>query len=321
MTIVREMHEQDTDAVRAVEANAFGAGWKQLKGESVELPRRTQTIVRANREKDPGGCFVAEEEGHVVGFIFSRTWGSVGWFGTFCVLPEYQGRGIGKQLIAASVDYMRRAPQPGRVIGLETMPDSPYNLGLYLRLGFQARFLTFLLSKTLERAVAGDVDLPHWSAADAETQECWLAHLRKATGQIQPGLDYSKEIISTARHNLGETLVLADGATVLGSSTVWLESVREGTDDESATVQVLTLHPAHTNSGTFHALIGASEALARARGKQKLALPVNACHTWALEQLLRCGYRIERALVRMVLQGTDEGPSVNGNVNCSRWAG
>jgi predicted N-acetyltransferase YhbS len=321
MTIVREMHEQDTDAVRAVEANAFGAWWKQLKGESVELPQRTQTIVRANREKDPGGCFVAEEEGHVVGFIFSRTWGSVGWFGTFSVLPEYQGRGIGKQLIAASVDYMRRAPQPGRVIGLETMPDSPYNLGLYLRMGFQARFLTFLLGKTLEQSAAGDVDLPHWSAADAETQKRWLADLRKATGQIQAGLDYSKEIISTARHNLGETLVLTDGATVVGSSTVWLESVREGTSDESATVQILTLHPAHTNSETFHALIRASEALAYARGKHKLVLPVNACHTWALEQLLRWGYRIERALVRMVLQGTDEGPSVNGHVNCSRWAG
>jgi len=26
-----------------------------------------------------------------IGFIFSRTWGGVGWFGTFAVLPEYQG--------------------------------------------------------------------------------------------------------------------------------------------------------------------------------------------------------------------------------------
>ncbi len=321
MTIVREMREEDADAVRAVEASAFGAWWKQLKGESVEFHQRTQTIVRVNREKDPRGCFVAEEERRVVGFIFSRTWGSVGWFGTFSVLPEYQGRGIGKQLIAASVDYLRRAPQPGRVIGLETMPDSPYNLGLYLRSGFQARFLTFLLGKTLERSVAGDVDLPHWSAADAETQERWLADLRRAAGQIQPGLDYAKEIISTARHNLGQTLVMTEGATAIGSSTVWLESVREGADDESATVQVLTLHPVHTNSETFRALVGASEELARARGKQKLAVPVNACHTWALEQLLHWGYQIERALVRMVLQGTDEGPSVNGHVNCSRWAG
>ena len=321
MTIIREMREQDADEVRAVEAIGFGAWWKQSKGESVELPQRTRTVVRANREKDPGGCFVAEEDGRVVGFIFSRTWGSVGWFGTFSVLPEYQGHGIGKELIAASVDSMRHAPQPGRVIGLETMPESPYNLGLYLRLGFQARFLTFLLNKTLDPSTVGAVTLPRWSAADAEKPERWLADLRQATDQIQSGLDYSKEILSTARHNLGETLVLADSATAIGSSTVWLGSVREGADTESATVQVLTLHPDHTDSETFHALIMASEALARGASKQRLAVPVNACHTWALDQLLRWGYRIERSLVRMVLQGTDEGPSVNGHVNCSRWAG
>ena len=52
-----------------------------MKGESAEMPQRTRTAVRANREKDPGGCFVAEEDRRVVGFIFSRTWGSVGWFG------------------------------------------------------------------------------------------------------------------------------------------------------------------------------------------------------------------------------------------------
>ncbi len=321
MTIIREMHEQDADAVRTVEAIGFGAWWKQSKGESAELPKRTRTMVRANREKDPGGCFVAEEDGRVVGFIFSRTWGGVGWFGTFSVLPEYQGHGIGKELIAASVDYLRCAPQPNRVIGLETMPDSPYNLGLYLRLGFQARFLTFLLSKTLERSATDEVTLPRWSAVDDGTQKRWQADLRQATGQIQPGLDYSKEILSTARHNQGETLVLTDSATAIGSSIVWLESVREGADDASATVQVLTVHPAHTNFETFHALIRASEALACGAGKQRLAVPVNASHTWTLDQLLRWGYRIERALVRMVLQGTDEGPSLNGHVNWSRWAG
>ena len=97
MTIVREMREEDADAVRAVEAIGFGAWWKQSKGESAELPQRTRMIVQANRDKDPAGCFVAEEDGRVVGFIFSRTWGSVGWFGTFSVLPEYQRRGIGNQ--------------------------------------------------------------------------------------------------------------------------------------------------------------------------------------------------------------------------------
>ncbi|HEY75321.1 MAG TPA: hypothetical protein G4O00_03955 [Thermoflexia bacterium] len=61
--------------------------------------------------------------------------------------------------------------------------------------------------------------------------------------------------------------------------------------------------------------------LACAHGKRKLALPVNVRHTWALERLLRWGYRVERATVRMVLKGTDDGPSTDDCVDLSRWAG
>jgi ribosomal protein S18 acetylase RimI-like enzyme len=319
MSVIREMRAEDADAVRQVDAVAFGAWWKQLTGEIAALPQRTRTNVLACWEKDPEGCFVAEGGDRLVGFIFSRAWGGVGWFGTFAVLPECQGRGIGKQLIAASLGYLRRDHE--RVIGLETMPESPNNLGLYLRLGFQARPPTLLLSKELRPSAGDNTGLPCWSSTDAGTQERWLADLQGATGQIQPGLDYSKEITSTARHGLGETLVLNDGARAVGMSTVWLVSSREGWGEELAIVQVLALHPTHTDEETFRALLEASEVLACACGKQKLMVPVNARHAWALEQMLGWGYRVERAMVRMVLKGTGAGPSTDNHVNLSRWAG
>ena len=319
MSVIRLMGHEDADAVRQVDASAFSAWWKQLNGQETELPPRTRTNVLALLEKDPEGCFVAEEAGHLAGFIFSRTWGGVGWFGTFAVRPDYQGRGIGKQLIAASLDYLRR--DPTRVIGLETMPESPYNLGLYLRRGFQARFPTLLLSKTLEELTTGHVNLPRWSLADAETRKCWLADLREATGQIQAGLDYSKEIASTARHGLGETLVLADGEKAIGMSTVWSKSSREGLSEELANLQILALHPAHTDGETLHALLNDTEALACTHGKRTLTVPVNTCHAWALERLLEWGYKVDRATLRMVLKGTDKGLSINDYVNFSRWAG
>lgn len=302
-----------------MEAAAFGSWWQQLTGKTAERPQRTRISILTCQEKDPEGCFVAEEEGRVVGLIFSRTWGGVGWFGTFAVLPECQGRGVGKQLIAASLDYLRQ--EPNRVIGLETMPESPYNLGLYLRQGFQACFPTLLLSRTLEQPAGGNVDLPRWSSAGAGTRERWLADLREATGRIYPALDYTKEITSTAQHGLGETLVLIDGGRDVGMSTVWLVSSREGRGKELASVHVLALHPDYTDDETFRALLNGSEALARAHGRQKLMVSVNGRHAWALEQLLGWGYRVERAMVRLGLKGTDEGPSVDGYVNLSRWAG
>jgi ribosomal protein S18 acetylase RimI-like enzyme len=313
------MMPRDADAVRRVEAAAFGAWLNRARGRDEELPWRTRTNVLALREKDPDGCFVAEQDGRVVGIIFSRTWGSVGWFGTFAVLPEYQGQGIGKQLVAASLDYLGR--RSDRLIGLETMPQSSGNLGLYLKRRFQPRFLTIHLHKPLEPSTQRDVALPRWSRADDETRDRWLAELREVTDSIRPGLDYSKEIISTTKHRLGDTLVLTDHGRAVGACTVALVGIREGPDEEKAPTYPVVLDPAHANEEAFHTLLGAGEALARARGKQKIMIPVNARHTWALEQVLLSGYRVKRALVRMVLRGTDAGPRVDNHVDLSRWAG
>ena len=313
------MTPEDADAVRRVEAAAFGAWLKRARGRDEPLPWRTRANVLALREKDPDGCFVAEQDDRVVGFIFSRTWGSVGWFGTFAVLSEFQGQGIGKQLIGASLDYLRQ--RPGRMMGLETMPGSPGNLGLYLKRGFHPRFLTIHLRKPVEPSMDDEVALPRWSRADAETRDRWLAELREATDRIRPGLDYSKEIISTSKHHLGDTLFLIEDGRAVGACTVALVGIREGPEEEKAPAHPLVLHPVHANEEAFHTLLGAAEALARAAGKQEIMIPVNARHTWALEQALRSGYRVERAMVRMVLSGTGTGPHTDNYVDLSRWAG
>ncbi len=319
MITIRLMREEDADAVREVDAIAFWAWEREVKGEEAQLYLRTRTNILVCREKDPEGCFVVEEGDRVIGFIFSRTWGGVGWFGTFAVMPEYQGYGIGKRLIAASLKYLRQ--DPDRVIGLETMPGSPYNLGLYLRQSFQTRFPTFLLSKVLKQPAAGHVDLPRWSQAEAKTRERWLAELREATGQVLPGLDYSKEITSTARHGLGETLVLTNGPRAVGMSTVWLVSGWERWGEKRANVQALALHPGYTDEDAFRTLLEATEALAHIHDKRIVTTAVNARHAWALERLLKWGYRVERIAVHMVLNGTDGGPCTDNCVDLSRWAG
>jgi ribosomal protein S18 acetylase RimI-like enzyme len=319
MTTIRPMEQADLDAVRSVDAAAFGAWQEQLTGRRQELPPRTRANVQALLDKDPHGCFVAQQDGQVVGFIFSRTWGSVAWFGTFAVLPDHQGHGIGHQLLTASLGYLRQTPH--RLIGLETMPESSYNLGLYLKHRFRPSLPTLLLSKQLEPVAGGDTRLARWSRADAETQQSWLSQLRQATHRIRPGLDYSKEIMSTARHEFGETLLFTSDGRAIGMSNVWLTGIREDSAGETASIQIMTLDPAQTADDTFQALVSASEALAYAQHRQKIILPVNARHAWALDRLLHAGYRVERLSARMVLAGTDTAPPTDSHVNLSRWAG
>lgn len=104
-------------------------------------------------------------------------------------------------------------------------------------------------------------------------------------------------------------------------SVVGLVSSREKGGAERAGVSVLAVHPDYTDDDTFRALLDATEALAQAHDKRKVAMVVNSRHTWTLERLLRWGYRVERMAVHMVLKGTDNGPSTDDWVDLSRWAG
>jgi ribosomal protein S18 acetylase RimI-like enzyme len=317
--MIRKMMEEDLDSVREIDAIAFRPWWQKASGNHAQLPVRTRNNVRALLLKDPEGCFIAEEGSQIVGFIFSRTWGHVGWFGTFAVLPQYQGRGIGKELIAASLKYLRQDPH--RVIGLETMPESSYNLGLYLKLGFLIRFPTLLMAKELRLSSDESVHLPRWSHAEIKHKNQWSKHVHEATEKILPGYDYSKEILQTNLHGLGETLILTNQSIAIGVSVIWLTSIRENMGDDHAAIQILAIHPEYTNENTFFTLVRESEALGLSFGKQKLTVPVNASHPWAIKQLLQAGFRVERVAIRMELERTVYEPATDGLVNCSRWAG
>jgi ribosomal protein S18 acetylase RimI-like enzyme len=319
MSNIRTMQEDDLDRIIEIEAAAFGAWYRQTHGGEADIPRRTRTNVRSCQVKDPAGCFVAQEDDQIVGFVLSRTWGSVGWFGTFSVLPEWQGQGIGKQLVAASLGYLRQ--RPDRVIGLSTMPESPYNLGLYLKMGFQMRHLTLFLRKSLAGLPESPIELPRWSEASPATGERWLASLLEATGQIHPGLDYRKEIVVTAQYEQGETVILSEGGRAVGMAVVWLTSGWQGQEATVGNTLVLALDPGHTDAGRFRALLAGAESMVRAHGLEAIVVPVNGRHTWALEQLLRWDYRVDRAMLRMVLAGTDSGPAIDRHVNLVRWAG
>ena len=286
--------------------------------------RNAANLVEALRAREPSLTFAAvgarrlKEAGAEVLFDSSQ-WGSVGWFGTFAVLPDFQGIGIGKKLISASVDYLQQRSVD--TIGLETMPMSSRNLGLYLKLGFQPTSPTLLLEKKLVQGSEKEETLQKWSNVDKDTQNRWISELRRAVHEIHPCLDYSKEILATEEFKAGETLVLTVNHQAVGFSTIWLAGIRVTGATERASVQILALHPAFTCEENLLRLINASITLARAHNKQILALSANTCHSWAVDQLLNWGFRVERMRIRMILTGTgEEFPSAK-HVDLSHYAG
>ena len=123
--IIRPMESTDLEEVRKLDAEVFSA-----YGTGVRSRENVASCLQLN----PNGCFVATDAG-IAGYVFSRIWGKVGWIGTFGVAEEDRGKAIGKSLLEQAVAALRQSGCS--VIGLETMPESAYNMGFYLRRGFR----------------------------------------------------------------------------------------------------------------------------------------------------------------------------------------
>lgn len=136
--IVRQLRdtEEDAEAVRTVAAAAFGAS-RALPGHADDEwpPRRVASVHGRNRHlarTDPGGCWLAvDDAGMPVGAALSHrregTWG----LALFAVLPRAQGRGLGRELLAAALAY-GRACLRGIIIGSE----DPRAAATYRKAGF-----------------------------------------------------------------------------------------------------------------------------------------------------------------------------------------
>src|SRR6266496_3261092 len=73
------------------------AGWNQ----TLEDWRRLLGL-------EPRGCFVAVQEGRVVGTVTTTTYGrALAWIGMMLVHPEHQRRGIGTGLMRRALDYLQ----------------------------------------------------------------------------------------------------------------------------------------------------------------------------------------------------------------------
>ncbi|MFO7619199.1 MAG: GNAT family N-acetyltransferase, partial [Thermoplasmata archaeon] len=169
----------------------------------VPIMRRSLRNMEYYMAKDPGGCFVALDSGKMVGSIVSHTWGRVGWFGPLEINPVCQGKGYGKLLVAASLEYLRS--KGCATIGCETMAGSAYNIAFYRKLGFGSRAISYVLYKRLAPS-------PPESARNGGTipfdPSIHMNGCREMWGKILPGLDYSKEIASVQEKGLGDVRVL-----------------------------------------------------------------------------------------------------------------
>ena len=238
---------------------------------------------------NPKAAFGAERDGELVGSNFATRWGSFGFFGPLTVRPDLWDKGIAKLLLEPTIELFNNWGVSH--VGLFTFAQSPKHLGLYQKFGFWPRFLTPLMSKTVQ---SGGVP-GKWSkfsdVPDAEMGRI-LAKCRSLTNSVYKGLDLEQEIMSVQKQKLGDTILLWDGETVVGVAVCHCGAGTEA-GRETCYVKFGAVPSGDNADSLFDRLLSACEELATVKGMTHVLAGVNsACHN-AYRRMIARGFRAD----------------------------
>jgi ribosomal protein S18 acetylase RimI-like enzyme len=141
---IRRYRTDDLHTLRQITVDSFGSvaldqmleerlgqwndrGWKMRKADHID----------EDCTLNPDGCFVAEREGEILGYITTRIdpVNEKGRIPNVAVVEKARGLGLGRRLIHHALDYFRERGM--KVAQIETMASNVIGQNLYPSCGFQ----------------------------------------------------------------------------------------------------------------------------------------------------------------------------------------
>jgi hypothetical protein len=181
-------------------------------------------------------------------------------------------------------------------VGLETMSDSPFNVGFYSRFGFLPTFPTVLLvKKTGSVAVAS----PYTVLSQLENKK-GLSAITQISQAACSGLDYAPEASNAREYEWGEVLLV-------GWPQPWAFAIvrttpkREGIVASAAGISGLVIRSKAGES--LAEVLQTVEVFVHSRDLEQVSLAVNTADGEALQQALSYGFRVRAVVLRMVFDG------------------
>jgi GNAT superfamily N-acetyltransferase len=101
--VIRPLLPADFAASRRVAVDAMTALGEELPEETPEVTARGEARIAHLQRTDPGGAWVAEEDGRVVGCALALVREGMWFLSLLMVDPAHQSKGIGKQLLDATL--------------------------------------------------------------------------------------------------------------------------------------------------------------------------------------------------------------------------
>jgi ribosomal protein S18 acetylase RimI-like enzyme len=303
---IRPARQEDISEIIELQAIVWQDHFLRERNMQVPIMRRTHKNMNYYLKKEQAGCLVALDGKKIVGTVISHVWGSVGWFGPLEVDPRYQDKGIGKALVAESVNYLRS--RGCSTIGCETMASSARNLAFYHKLGFKSKSLSHVFYKVL-------TDIPPEAMDNTQSRQFQsnesMSEYKNIWNRILPGLDYSVEFNSLLADDLGQIMVI-DSADGPAHAIVHTHEMFE----ESSNAILKLLIAGSTEIADM--LLESCEISALVNGK--VGMFIRSCDATPpdLGWFFKHGYVLQSASVRLILEGQDETGQIN-HVSC--WSG
>jgi len=220
--MIRHMELKDIEEIKEIDKTCFKTDAK-----------RTTDSIRGYIEKDNNSSIVYEVDNKVVGYNFIHIWGSFAWFGPLGVAPEYQSKGIGKALISHTIRVLKEEYKVS-TIGLNTMPESPYNVGFYMGLGFTPLKLTLTLKKQIHELDLAELPVSKkykMREIDISNEFSYLSlkdNLSSLSNKIFKNFNLNSELHLIKSEDFGTIFTLEVCEKIRGVVVCYTKLIREG---------------------------------------------------------------------------------------------
>lgn len=307
----RRIAPADIAPLNAVFSDAFTDRYRRDGMVGVRVPFLNPLIWRFAIEDAGGGAMLwHDDRGQIIAFNVAHVSGREGWMGPLAVKPEWQGQGLGREIVAAGIAWLEEAG--ATTIGLETMPRTMDNIGFYSQLGFVPGRLTITL--TLDAPGAGGHGGVRLGTLSARDRDDALEACAALAASLAPGFDYRREMQITHALALGDTILLHDRGALVGFALCHNAPLVEGRTREELRVLKLAL----ADDRYVPALVAALGNYARDSGCRRWAVRVQGEAAGLYRHLVRAGGRVRWTDLRMAL-ATHPEPAVAAGVLLSNW--
>jgi GNAT superfamily N-acetyltransferase len=298
-------------SLNAVFSEAFTERYRKDGMVGVRVPHLNPSVWKfAIADAEDGAMIWRNARDGIAAFNMVHRSGVEGWMGPLAVHPDYQGQGIGKMIVSSGVEWLKK--NGAKVIGLETMPRTMDNVGFYSTLGFVPGHLT--VTVTLEAARAGSQSTAMSSLSPHE-RELAIRQCRTLLEQLAPGYDYTREIVLTAQHELGDTLFVRKGFDITAFAVYHSVPLVEGRSTEEMRV----LKMAAKTEADFDHLVTQLGAHARVKAARRVAIRVQGQYSDVYRRLIGRGARVRWTDLRMSIHDHAESRPANGGIVLSNW--